>query len=97
MHRWAVQVRADELGAHLVAYASTLLAINALRLCNRFGTGRACHVNKLPTELITIIEENLVQAAREEALQTWSKLLQCWEDKCYRIADHYTREEEIEF
>lgn len=96
MHQWAVQVRADELGAHLIAYANTLPVVNTLRLCSRFGTGRQCHVNKLPVELIDAIEEHIKEVARQAALGDWTKQLRCWEDKCGRIADDFTQEEQCE-
>lgn len=88
-------MRIEQLGARLKAYVETLLTITTLRLCNRFGTGDHCHVNKLPTELVELIEGHIVGPEREDALGTYSKALRCCEGTCEPI-DHYTQEEMYE-
>lgn len=66
-------VRVEQLGAHLEAYIATLPIITTLRLCNRFGTGNNCHINRLPIELVKLIEEYIVRPERNKALLTWSQ------------------------
>lgn len=85
-------MRIEQLGAHLKAYVDALPAISTLRLCNRFGTGDACHVNRLPDELVELIEEHIIEVEREEALKIYSKALRCCEDSCEPL-DHFTQEE----
>jgi hypothetical protein len=65
--QWALPVRIDILGAHLEAHVETLLTISALRLCNKFGSGPQCFVNKLPAELVSIIEDFVVEPVRKRA------------------------------
>jgi hypothetical protein len=89
-------VRVDKLGAHLEAYMKTRPAINALRLCHRFGTGPHCYINKLPVELIGEIEKYVVAPARVEALETWSSEYKCFELRCDLVDDHFTRKEQHE-
>ena len=87
-------MRIDKLGAHLEAYIQTLPTIIALRLCGRFGTGPRCHINKLPSELISEIEKFVVEPARVEALETWSSEYRCFELKCDIVDDHFTLEDQ---
>ncbi|KAM0701675.1 hypothetical protein Q7P35_010584 [Cladosporium inversicolor] len=67
---WALPVRVEQLGAHLEAYIATLPTITTLRLCNRFGASDDCHINRLPVELVKLIEEYIVEPEREKALST---------------------------
>lgn len=87
-------MRVDQIGAHLEAYVATLPIITALRLCNRFGTGNDCHVNRLPIELVKLVEEQIVGPEREKALPIWSQEHRCNESRC-TLFDHFseTREE----
>jgi hypothetical protein len=85
-------VRVNQLRAHLGVYVDTIPAITALRLCNRFGTGDDCHINKLPTELVGLIEEHIVEPEREEWLDTWTRALKCCEGSCGPL-DHYCEED----
>lgn len=87
-----MQVRVEQVAAHLTAYANTLPIITALRLCNRFGTGNDCHVNKLPIELVELIGEHVVVPEREASLEFYSGSLRCNEGRCKPL-DHYTQEE----
>ena len=84
-------VRIDKLGAHLEAYIQTLPTVIALRLCGSFGTGPQCHINKLPVELVSRIESFIVEPARVEALQTWSRKFRCFELKCDMLDYHLTQ------
>ena len=88
-------MRIEQLGAHLEAYVDTLPTITTLRLCNGFGTGNDCQVNRLPIELIKLIEEHIVVPEREDALVTYSKAIRCCEGTCEPI-DHFTQEEMCE-
>jgi hypothetical protein len=85
-------VRVDQLRAHLEVYVDTIPAITALRLCNRFGTGDDCHINKLPIELVGLIEEHIVEPERESGLEYWNRTLKCCEGNCEPL-DHYDEEE----
>jgi hypothetical protein len=66
----------------------------ALRLCNRFGSGPRCHINKLPVELISTIERSVVESARVKAFNAWSSYFRCFELKCDTLDDHFTHEEQ---
>ena len=86
-------MRVEQLGAHLEAYVATLPTITTLRLCNRFGTGNDCHVNRLPVELVKLVEEQIVEPERERALLTWSRQHRCYEERC-TLFDHYSETQE---
>lgn len=66
----------------LAAYVRTLDITTALRLCNRYGRGTGCHVNKLPTELIELIEAHVHIAMRQDAFVEWKQQKRCAEGKC---------------
>jgi hypothetical protein len=83
----------EQAGAHLEVYIATLSVINTLRLCNRYGTGATCYINKVPTELISAVEEYLVESAREKALKTWSQERKCCEGICQEL-EHYDHTQE---
>ena len=87
-------MRIDLLGAHLEAYVETLPTISALRLCNKFGSGPQCFINKLPVELIGMIEDFVVEPVRERARASWAKEYKCFQGNCRMIDDHLTREEQ---
>nr|OQO20129.1 hypothetical protein B0A51_11570 [Rachicladosporium sp. CCFEE 5018] len=94
---WALPVKADKLGAHLQAYVETLDAIIALRLCNRFGTGPGTAVQKLPVELVTMIEKVVFQETCKEKLPEWELDFACFEHKCDgSLSSHMTREEMLD-
>lgn len=86
-------MRVEQLGAHLEVYVATLPTITTLRLCNRFGTGNNCHVNRLPVELVKLVEEQIVETEREKALSMWSRQHRCYENQC-TIFDHYSETQE---
>jgi len=85
-------VRIEQLQAHLEAYVKTISQTTTLRLCNRFGTGDDCHVSKLPIELVTLIEEHIVEPERQDALDFGSQVLRCCEGRCKPL-DHYLEED----
>lgn len=85
-------MRVDQLGAYLEAYVKTIPVITALRMCNRFGTGDDCHINRLPVELVKLIEEHIVESEWEKMLPTWSQTLKCCEGNCEPL-DHYWEDE----
>lgn len=89
-------MRIDKAGAHLQAYIDTLPTIIALRLCSRFGSGPQCCINKLPVELVSIIEKFIVEPAREETFVTWSRNYRCFELRCDIIDDHMTHDQQHE-
>lgn len=81
-----------ELGPHLQAYVETKPVIDALRLCNRFGQGPDVHINKLPQELIAMIEEELQVPRRATAFDDWDQDFACFEGRC-DLRDHFEPEE----
>ena len=88
----ALQVDVETLGANLEAYVKLLPTLAALRLSNRYGQGPHATVAKLPPEIISIIEDFLMSAERDQISQKWRK-----DFRCYRLlcdpSDHYTAEE----
>lgn len=92
--QWAMPVRIEQLGAHLEVYVETLPIITALRLCNRFGRGEACYIQKLPTELVEMIGQFIVEPEREKRLVSWSKQMRCWRRECLLFRDHLTPEQQ---
>ena len=93
---WGVPVNIMELGPHLEAYVETKPVIDTLRLCNRFGQGPNVHINKLPHELILMIEEELQEKPRRNAFWDWDVDFACFEGRC-DIHDHFDPEEIEEF
>ncbi|OCL12145.1 hypothetical protein AOQ84DRAFT_373363 [Glonium stellatum] len=93
---WGVPVSIMELGPHLEAYVETKPVVDMLRLCNRFGQGPDVHINKLPHELILMIEEELQKQPRRDAFWDWDEGFACFEGRC-EIADHFDREEIEDF
>ena len=66
----------------LAGYVRSLDITTALRLCNRYGRGTNCHVNKLPTELIELIEAHVDIAMRQKEIVEWEQQKRCAECKC---------------
>lgn len=91
----ALPVCAAQLGAHLEAYLDTLPAMNALRACNRFGKGPACHIRKIPAELVQTIAQYYILPVREENLRRWMLCLDCFTDSC-ESAHHFSKEQLLE-
>jgi hypothetical protein len=75
-------VSVEDFIPSLAGYVQSLDITTALRLCNRYGRGPSCHVNKLPTELIELIEAHVHIAMRQSALVEWKQQKQCAEGKC---------------
>ncbi|KAF2839663.1 hypothetical protein M501DRAFT_1015758 [Patellaria atrata CBS 101060] len=79
---WAVPVKIETLGPHLEAYVESRPAIHALRACYRFGQGPDVYVNRLPVELLLLVEEEILTSYRDKAKSLWNKDFQCWKDDC---------------
>lgn len=75
-------VSVEDFIPSLAGYVQSLDITTALRLCNRYGRGNNCYVNKLPTELIELIEGHVHIAMRQRALAEWAQQKQCAEGKC---------------
>lgn len=88
---WAVPVDIEVVGAHVDAYAKLQTTIAALRLCHRFGKTDA-PISRLPVELLSNIEDLLVEEEREKERTQWHRDYQCFRQECSQ-RDHYTEEE----
>lgn len=66
----------------LTGYIQSLPTIATLRLCNRYGKGPACFVNRLPTELIDLIEGHVRVASRESAYEEFQEQTRCDRKTC---------------
>lgn len=75
------------------AYIEMLLTLNTLRLCHRYGKGPHCQINRLSIELLEVIEQLVLEPARQEALGTWSRSLQCFQRTCDVSNEHLPCEE----
>lgn len=75
-------VSVEDFIPSLAGYVRSLDITAALRLCNRYGRGISCHVNKLPTELIELIEAHVHITTRQEAFVEWGQQKRCAEGKC---------------
>lgn len=93
---WAVPVKIEQLGAHLEAYTSLQTTLNALRLCNRFGSGTQATITKLPIELVQQIERHMIEEKQEELMPAWTRDFRCWQNVCQPI-DHMKDVEILEF
>ncbi|KAK6439803.1 cytosolic thiouridylase subunit Ctu1 [Oleoguttula sp. CCFEE 5521] len=94
---WVLPLKADKLGAHLQAYAETLDAIIALRLCYRFGTGPGVVLTNLPVELIKMIGRRVFRKSCKEKLPEWQLDFKCFENKCVGgMVSRMTRDEKLE-
>ncbi|KAF2806201.1 uncharacterized protein BDZ99DRAFT_91948 [Mytilinidion resinicola] len=89
---WAVPVDIARLGPHLEAYMEAKPAMDALRLCHRFGTGQKAYITKLPMELIAMIENELQKASRKSKAKCWKEDYLCFQD-CCTLEDHFSDEE----
>ncbi|KAK5007126.1 hypothetical protein LTR16_005966, partial [Cryomyces antarcticus] len=89
---WGIPVDIVRLGAHLEAYLQMNPTIAALRLSHRFGKGSEVHVTTLPTEIIGMIEEELIMQPRRLAHSSWSEAIRCFQETC-RPRDHFTKEQ----
>jgi hypothetical protein len=75
-------VSVEEFIPSLTGYVQSQPIITALRLCNRYGRGPACFVNRLPTELIELIESHIHVAIRRSAFAEWEQQKRCTEGAC---------------
>ncbi|KAK3676074.1 hypothetical protein LTR78_004266 [Recurvomyces mirabilis] len=92
---WVQSVRPDLLGSHLEAYIKLIPTFNMLRLCARHGKGKAVTVNRLPTELVSQIEaELLAQEHYGNDIPVWGKSAFCFRGFCDPI-DHLYSEQDL--
>lgn len=77
------------LGAHLEAYIKTWPILMTLRLCSRVSKGNT--IQKLPAELLQLIESYLIRNGREE---NWNSLFNCFKKVC-EGSDHLTKAEQL--
>lgn len=73
---------AEDFIPSLAGYVRSLPVITTLRLCNRYAKGPACGVNKLPTEIIELIEALVHVATRKSAFAEWEQQKRCTEGSC---------------
>ena len=90
---WGLPVNPAQLGAHLEAYVEMKPAIDTLRLCRRFGRGQKAYITKLPQELMSMIELELVRKLRIHYYRShWGDEFSCLEQDC-ELYDHFSQEE----
>jgi len=77
-----MSVPVEDFIPSLTGYVESLNVTTALRLCNRHGRGGDCFVNRLPTELIELIEAHVHVATRRNAFAQWEQQLKCTEGRC---------------
>lgn len=65
--------------------------MNALKLCNRYGSDVKAEVNKLPTELVKIIADLIVKDERERLRHLWTRDHKCCQLLC-KPEDHVPKE-----
>lgn len=73
---------------NLEAFRTAIPTIQALRLCNQFGTGENAGITKLPKELIVLIEEALLALHRRydrNRSLAWTSKYRCYERACRSI------------
>ena len=76
---------------NLEAYKKALPAVNAFRLCYRFGQGPEAFVTKLPVELEQAIEQLIIDARRVKLYDDWSETdwkseFRCFESRCEPVS-----------
>ncbi|KAI6868842.1 hypothetical protein KC338_g3800 [Hortaea werneckii] len=84
---WAVPVEVEVLGAHLEAYVKLQPTINTLRMCHRFGKGDQAAITRLPVELLSEVEDLLMQEERRKTREEWETDFRCFQLQC-DIRDH---------
>lgn len=77
-----MDLTAEDFIPSLAGYVQALPIITTLRLCNRYAQGPACGVNKLPTEIIELIETHVHVATRKSAFAEWEQQKKCTEGTC---------------
>jgi hypothetical protein len=81
-----MQVAVEDFVPSLAGYVQSLDVTTSLRLCNRYGRGSRAFVNKLPTELVELIEAHVHIAMRQRAFAEWEQQKRCTEGRC--ACDH---------
>ncbi|KAI6903994.1 hypothetical protein KC318_g14075 [Hortaea werneckii] len=89
---WAVPVEVEVLGAHLEAYVNLQPTINALRMCHRFGKGEDVAITRLPVELLSEVENVLIEEERRKTREEWETDFQCFQLHC-ELRDHFDTDE----
>ncbi|GAB1736943.1 hypothetical protein NU219Hw_g311t1 [Hortaea werneckii] len=85
---WAVPVPVEVLGAHFEAYVNLQPTINTLRLCHRFGKGEQDTITRLPVELLSEVEDILMEEERRKRREEWETDFRCFQVHC-EPRDHY--------
>ncbi|KAI7374634.1 hypothetical protein KC336_g20167 [Hortaea werneckii] len=85
---WAVPVPVEVLGAHLEAYVNLQPTINTLRMCHRFGKGEDVAITRLPVELLSEVEDILMEEERRKTREEWETDFRCFQLHC-DPSDHY--------
>jgi hypothetical protein len=80
--QWSMAVSVEDFIPSLTGYVQSQPILTALRLCNRYGNGPACFVNRLPTELVELIENHIHIAMRQSAFAEWEQQKRCTEGTC---------------
>lgn len=86
---WAVPVEVEVLGAHLEAYVNLQPTINTLRMCHRFGKGDQAAITRLPVELLSEVEDILIEEERRKRREEWETDFRCFQLHC-EPGDHYS-------
>ncbi|KAI7233088.1 hypothetical protein KC330_g5548 [Hortaea werneckii] len=89
---WAVPVEVEVLGAHLEAYVNLQPTINALRMCHRFGKGEDVAITRLPVELLSEVENILMEEERRKRREEWETDFRCFQLYC-ELRDHFDPDE----
>ncbi|KAH0274306.1 hypothetical protein KCU91_g5350, partial [Aureobasidium melanogenum] len=87
---WGIPVKPVDLLNNLDAYRKAIPIIHTLRLCSQFGKGDSVFITRLPKELISLIEEELLILQRRHEKRSghsWIKKYCCFEGSC-RPSDH---------
>jgi hypothetical protein len=67
--------------------------VTALRLCHRYGKGHNVSITKIPTELLSTIEDLVYEAIRT-SVTDWSETFRHFETRC-KALDHTHKGDEL--
>lgn len=85
---WAIPVDPVALIAHLKVHTETKEIQQALRICHRYGKGPAAYIAKLPSELLDMIIESVLQPLRVRASRDLSRSYRCFQNIC-SLREHF--------
>jgi hypothetical protein len=85
----AIPVAIDKLGAHLQAAYESQPTLDAIRICHRFGKGPDVHINRVPPEVLAMIEGYVKVPLENYYEHKWSKDLKCLQGEC-KPSDHFS-------